>query len=140
MDGTASEADQWFQYAGPGDSTGPEDDSDVEGTEETDSGSTTQPKRATSASQRIKKFFRLGRSEQDKESTYARMKGRWVSFMDNIQRVLLLTLHKDEVRKALRGQSVERPHLECSLSLRFAGLSLVDDVRGQEVAYIGLMP
>ena len=68
------------------------------------------------------------------------MKGRWVSFMDSIQRVLLFTLHKDEVRRALEGQSVERPHLEFTLSLRFTGLSLVDDLKGQEVAYIGLMP
>ena len=60
--------------------------------------------------------------------------------MDNVQRVLLFTLHKEEVRKALKGQSVERPHLECTLSLRFVGLSLVDDLRGQEVAYVGLMP
>lgn len=142
MDGATSLADQWFQYAGPGDSTGSEEDSDAEGTEETDSGSTAQPKRTASTSQKIRKFFRFGRSgsEPDKESTFARMKGRWVSFVDNIQRVLLFTLHKDEVSKALRGQSVERPHLECTLSLHFAGLSLVDDVRGQEVSYIGLMP
>ena len=140
MDGAATLADRWFKHAG--DSSGAEeDDSDLE-LEDTDGDSTTLPKRSYSTSHKFKKFFSFRRSapELGNTSSFDKMKGRWVSFMDNVQRVLLLTLHKEEVRKALKGQSVERPHLECTLSLRFVGLSLVDDLRGQEVAYVGLMP
>ena len=132
--------DQWFHH--DVDSSGAEeDDSDVE-LEDTDGDSSTTPKRSSSASQKIKKIFSFKRSTADSKdaSLFDKMKGRWVCFMDSIQRVLLFTLNKDEVRNAMKGQSVEQPHLEFSLSLRFAGLSLVDDLKGQEVAYLGLMP
>lgn len=132
--------DQWFHY--DEDSSGAEEaDSDIE-LEDTDGNSSTTPKRSSSASQKFKKIFNFKRSTADSKdaSLFDKMKGRWVCFMDSIQRVLLFTLSKDEVRNAMKGQSVEQPHVEFTLSLRFAGLSLVDDLKGQEVAYLGLMP
>ena len=64
--------------------------------------------------------------------------GYWVSFTDNLQRVLLFTPFKEVAERALRGSEPARPHLSVSLSLQAVGLSLVDDEKGQEVAYICL--
>ena len=62
----------------------------------------------------------------------------WISFMDGLQRVLLLTENPDLQNRAGSGGAKEPPHTEFSLSLIGTGLSLVDDLRGQEVAYIGI--
>ena len=58
--------------------------------------------------------------------------------MDGLQRVVLFTSDSDLKQRVVRGNEKEPPHTEMSLSLISTGLSLVDDVRGQEVAYIGI--
>ena len=58
--------------------------------------------------------------------------------MDGLQRVLLLTSSRSLVKRVGSGGAKEPPHTELSLSLIGTGLSLVDDLRGQEVAYIGI--
>ena len=60
--------------------------------------------------------------------------------MDGLQRVLLLTSSHSLVKSVSShgGTAKEPPHTELSLSLIGTGLSLVDDLRGQEVAYIGI--
>ena len=62
----------------------------------------------------------------------------WVSFMDGLQRVVLFTCSSDLKQRVVRGNEKELPHTELSLSLIGTGLSLVDDMRGHEVAYIGI--
>lgn len=58
--------------------------------------------------------------------------------MDGLQRVVLFTTSVDLRKRVVKGSEKELPHTELSLSLIGTGLSLVDDVRGQEVAYIGI--
>ena len=62
--------------------------------------------------------------------------GHWVSFTDELQRVLLFTLDKTVVDTALGTLSV--PSLNATLSIVAIGLSLVNSKKGLEVAYIGL--
>ena len=55
-----------------------------------------------------------------------------------MQHVILFT-ENEAIRSHIRcGNQTERAHLELTLSLIGMGLSLVDDIRGLEVAYIGL--
>ena len=65
-------------------------------------------------------------------------KGYWLSFMDGLQRVVLFTTDQDTNTRVLKGNKTEQPKLELALSLIAVGISLVDDIRGQEVAYIGI--
>lgn len=58
--------------------------------------------------------------------------------MDGLQRVVLFTNSVDLRKRVEKGSEKETPHTELSLSLIGTGLSLVDDIRGQEVAYIGI--
>ena len=58
--------------------------------------------------------------------------------MDGLQRVVLFTSSSDLRQRVVRGNEKEPPHTELSLSLIGTGLSLVDDMRGYEVAYIGI--
>lgn len=55
-----------------------------------------------------------------------------------MQHVILFT-EDEAIRSHIRcGNQTEQAHLELTLSLIGMGLSLVDDIRGLEVAYIGL--
>ena len=58
--------------------------------------------------------------------------------MDGLQRVILFTSSSDLKQRVVRGNEKELPHTEVTLALIGTGLSLVDDMRGQEVAYIGI--
>ena len=58
--------------------------------------------------------------------------------MDGLQRVVLFTASVDLKKRVDRGREKETPHTELFLSLIGIGLSLVDDIRGQEVAYVGI--
>ena len=58
--------------------------------------------------------------------------------MDGLQRVILFTSSATLKKRVTRGSAKEHPHTEISLSLIGTGLSLVDDVRGEEVAYLGI--
>ncbi|XP_064396100.1 intermembrane lipid transfer protein VPS13C-like isoform X3 [Halichondria panicea] len=67
--------------------------------------------------------------------------GYWVSFLDGLQRVILFTTSHEVWSHVMGGQKTERASTELfSLSLREVGLSLVNDERGLEVAYIGIRP
>ena len=58
--------------------------------------------------------------------------------MDGLQRVVLFTSSKELKERVEQGRGTEPPHTELSLSLIGTGLSLVDDEKGQEIAYIGI--
>jgi vacuolar protein sorting-associated protein 13A/C len=135
VDGETVAHDRWRQYD-EGSSGEDAYDSDLE-LEETDS----EPSTPIKKRQRLKKFFSFGRSTQDlDQSLVDKIKGRWVSFMDNIQRVLLFTLDKDRIVRAQQGQLIQTPDLGVTTSLHSGGLSLVDDIIGKEVSYIGISP
>ena len=135
VDGETVPHDRWRQYD-EGSSGEDAYDSDLE-LEETDS----EPSTPIKKRQRLKKFFSFGRSTQDlDQSLVDKIKGRWVSFMDNIQRVLLFTLDKDRIVRAQQGQLIQTPDLGVTTSLHSGGLSLVDDIIGKEVSYIGISP
>jgi len=60
--------------------------------------------------------------------------------MDGLQRVVLFTASTSIWHNVFDGQKTEKAQMEISLSLRDVGLSLVNDERGLEVAYIGIPP
>ncbi len=66
--------------------------------------------------------------------------GYWVSFLDGLQRVILFTTSHEVWSHVMGGQKTERASTEVTLSLSEVGLSLVNDERGVEVAYIGIRP
>ncbi|CAI8013910.1 Vacuolar protein sorting-associated protein 13A [Geodia barretti] len=96
------------------------------------------PKKLRRLSDEVKKS--VGRTSQ-KDKRRIKKRVYWISFMDSLQRVLLLTSSHSLV-KSVSSQggttNKEPPHTELSLSLIGTGLSLVDDLRGQEVTYIGI--
>ncbi len=63
-----------------------------------------------------------------------------MSFLDGLQRVVLFTTSHTVWCHVMGGQKSERANLEVILSLSEVGLSLVNDERGIEVAYIGIRP
>jgi len=67
-------------------------------------------------------------------------RGYWKSFTDGIQRVLLFTPDDDVVYRIRSANSFSLPKLEASISLKGVGVSLVDNVRKQELAYISVLP
>ena len=136
VDGVFPVSDRWLRYD-EGSSGEEAYDSDFDPMEETDSDPSTPVKKT----HKLKKLFSFGKSSQDLDlSLVDKMKGRWISFMDGIQRVLLFTLDKDTIKKTQRGQLIQRPDLGLTASLESAGLSLVDDIIGKEVAYVGISP
>lgn len=66
--------------------------------------------------------------------------GYWVSFLDGLQRVILFTTSHEIWQYVMGGQRTERANTEVTLSLNAVGLSLVNDEKGLEVAYIGIPP
>ena len=58
--------------------------------------------------------------------------------MDGLQRVVLFTANEAIQKHILEGNKTERAHLELTLSLSAVGISLVNDLKRLEVAYIGL--
>ncbi|KAM9409075.1 intermembrane lipid transfer protein VPS13C isoform 2-T2 [Pholidichthys leucotaenia] len=62
----------------------------------------------------------------------------WVSFLDGRQRVVLFTEDVAVVTKARQAEELEQLDQEVRVSLQNLGLSLVDNGRQQEVAYIGM--
>ena len=61
-----------------------------------------------------------------------------MSFQDGLQRTVLFTTSKDVVDRVLMGNKTEQPSIDFTLSLIAVGLSLVNDVKGIEIAYIGI--
>ena len=64
--------------------------------------------------------------------------GYWISFQDGLQRVVLFTTSHRICSHVLEGNKMEQNYIELSLSLQAVGLSLVNDIKGLEIAYIGI--
>ena len=65
-------------------------------------------------------------------------RGYWVSFRDGLQRVLLFTTNEVLIQHVSEGNHLERVKMDLTLSLQSVGVSLVNDILGREVAYIGI--
>ena len=61
-----------------------------------------------------------------------------MSFQDGLQRTVLFTASRDVSNRVLMGNKTEQPSIDVTLSLIAVGLSLVNDVKGTEIAYIGI--
>lgn len=64
--------------------------------------------------------------------------GYWISFLDHLQRVVMFTQDRDMVECAKVGEETGLPILDFTLSLKSIGVSLVNDTKKKEIAYIGI--
>ena len=64
--------------------------------------------------------------------------GYWVSFLDHLQRVVLFTEDKDVMRCSKNMEDIGQPLLDFKLSLKSIGVSLVNNVKKKEIAYVGI--
>ena len=62
----------------------------------------------------------------------------WKSFINGIQRVLLFTPFLETVDRIKAVGSYSRPQVEVLLGLSAVGLSLVDNSKKRELAYIAI--
>ena len=62
----------------------------------------------------------------------------WKSFISGIQRVVLFTPFLETVERIKTVGSYSRPQLEVGLALNAVGLSLVDNSKKRELAYIAI--
>ncbi|XP_030582249.1 vacuolar protein sorting-associated protein 13C isoform X2 [Archocentrus centrarchus] len=62
----------------------------------------------------------------------------WVSFLDGRQRVLIFTEDVGVVTKARQAEELEQSEQEVKVSLQNLGLSLINNSKRQEIAYIGI--
>ena len=62
----------------------------------------------------------------------------WISFLDHLQRVVMFTQDKDMVECAKAGEESGLPILDFTLSLKNIGVSLVNNTKKREIAYIGI--
>lgn len=67
-----------------------------------------------------------------------RTKAFWMSFLDGLQRVVIFTQDDGVVDRIKADSSYSLPLFEMSLSMRALGLSLVDNIKKRELAYIAL--
>ena len=67
-------------------------------------------------------------------------RGYWKSFIDGIQRILLFTPDESIIMAIRAANSFSIPKFEASLSLKAIGLSLVDNRRKLELAYVSFSP
>lgn len=65
-------------------------------------------------------------------------KGHWVSFLNGLQRVLVFTHDESIIDRLKSVDQVTRNKLELSLSMKSIGISLINDIKRNEVAYIGV--
>ena len=66
------------------------------------------------------------------------VRGHWKSFIDGLQRVLVFTMDQDVLDRIVAADSVSQNNIDVSLTLKSVGLSLVDNKRKREVAFIGI--
>ena len=66
------------------------------------------------------------------------MGGYWVSFLDHLQRVVMFTQDRDMVECAKAGEETGLPILDFSVSLKSIGVSLVNNSKKKEIAYVGI--
>lgn len=64
--------------------------------------------------------------------------GYWISFLDHLQRVVMFTQDRDMVECAKAGEETGLPILDFSASLKNIGVSLVNNSKKKEIAYIGI--
>ena len=64
--------------------------------------------------------------------------GYWISFLDHLQRVVMFTQDRDMVECAKAGEETGLPIMDFALSLKSIGLSLVNNTKKKEIAYIGI--
>lgn len=64
----------------------------------------------------------------------------WVSFVDGSQRVLFLTHNFSLASEMMHAIELVQPQMDITLQSRGFGLSLVDDIAGLEIAYLGIAP
>lgn len=64
--------------------------------------------------------------------------GYWVSFLDGLQRVIIFTPDCYVYKISQRPSLAERTSASVTANLLAMGLSLVNDIDGKEVAYLGL--
>ncbi len=65
-------------------------------------------------------------------------RGYWKSFIDGIQRVVIFTPDEGVIDRIKAANSYSQPLLDVCLSLEFVGVSLVDNRKKRELAYISL--
>lgn len=76
---------------------------------------------------------------QRRASSPTSIRGYWKSFIDGLQRVLVFTMDEDTIDRIVAADTISQNNLEVSLRLKSVGISLVDNKRKREVAYIGIM-
>jgi len=64
----------------------------------------------------------------------------WVSFVDGSQRVLFVTHNFTLASEMMHAIELVQPQMDITIQARGFGLSLVDDVSGLEIAYLGIAP
>ena len=67
-------------------------------------------------------------------------RGYWKSFVDGLQRVLIFTPDETVLMKIQAANSFSIPLFEASLTFKAIGLSLVDNDRKRELAYVSVSP
>ena len=89
---------------------------------------------AIQESTRVNASPRAGRRKSNNGGT----RGFWRSFIDGIQRVVVFTPNEGVIDRIKAENSYSQPLFEVSLSLQTVGLSLVDNQKKRELAYIAL--
>lgn len=64
----------------------------------------------------------------------------WVSFVDGSQRVLFVTHNFTLASEMMHAIELVQPQMNITMQSRGFGLSLVDDIAGLEIAYLGIAP
>lgn len=98
--------------------------------------------RKSSLTTRVKKLAgktkRSLKAKKRQQAIEADKGGYWVSFLDGLQRVIVFTPDTYVYKIAQRPSLVERTTASVTIELLAMGLSLVNDIDGREVAYLGL--
>ena len=66
-------------------------------------------------------------------------RGYWKSFVDGLQRVLIFTPDEGVIDRIKAANSYSIPLFEATLSVRNIGISLVDNNKKRELAYIAII-
>lgn len=66
------------------------------------------------------------------------LRGYWKSFVDGLQRILIFTPDEGVIDRIKAANSYSIPLFEASLAIRNIGISLVDNQKRRELAYIAI--
>ena len=75
---------------------------------------------------------------RDKSPRLPTFKGHWKSFIEGLQRVLLFTKDSSVISRISADEKFSQDIVQVSLTLKSVGVSLVDNTKKQEVAYVGV--